>query len=156
MPLLLKSSNLGINNRFEIDAVWEDRDGNSWRIVLDLKVVGEVKGCGAITITSQTPGCLLTQSLLRQIPMAQIEREAFKAEKPALHRRSQGRGPRSGKPLTDHDLRDIAAAYIKARNQRLPVQAYVAKEFGVALSTAAKRIAAARKRGFIDPDTSTK
>ena len=107
-------------------------------------------------VTAQTPGCLLSQSALRQIPLAEIERAAFKTDVIEPTPQAIGRGPQSGMALTDDDLQAVADAYITARNQRIPVQAFVATQFGVALSTAAKRIAAARRRGFITPDTPPK
>lgn len=156
MPFILERLHQNNSNRADFLARWTDSNGNQWLIYISLNAFGDVVGCSRVTITPETTGCLLTQSILRQIPLAEIERSALRAEWPAISRTRQGRGPRSGAPLTDQDLRDVADAYIEARNQRLPVQAYVAAQFGVALSTAAKRIAAARKSGFIHPETPSK
>jgi hypothetical protein len=156
MPFRLERTLSGNQGRHDVVAVWDDDDGNQWLVALDLKVVGGVHGCSAITVTAQTPGCLLSQSALRQIPLAEIERAAFKTEVIEPTPQASGRGPQSGMALTDDDLQAVADAYITARNQRIPVQAFVADRFGVAVSTAAKRIAAARRHGFITPDTPPK
>jgi hypothetical protein len=156
MPFRLERKFPGKAVDHDIVAVWDDDDGNHWLVGIDLKAVGGVHGCSAITVSAQTPGCLLSQTVLRQIPLAEIERAAFKTEASAPNQETNGNGPQSGMALTDGDLQAVADAYITARNQRIPVQAFVATQFGVALSTAAKRIAAARRRGFITPDTPPK
>lgn len=156
MPFRLEQIPSGNQDRHDVVAVWNDDDGNQWLVALDLKVVGRVQGCSAVTVTAQTPGCLLSQSVLRQVPLAEIERAAFQTEVIEPTPQASGRGPQSGMALTDDDLQAVADAYITARNQRIPVQAFVADRFGVAVSTAAKRIAAARRHGFITPDTPPK
>jgi hypothetical protein len=156
MPFRLERNPSPNQSRHDVVAVWDDHDGNQWLVGLDLKAVGGVLGCSSVTVTAQTPGCLLSQTVLRQIPLAEIERAAFKTEVMEPNQQTSGNGPQSGMALTDDDLQAVADAYITARNQRIPVQAFVAAQFGVALSTAAKRIAAARRRGFINPDTPPK
>ena len=156
MPFTLHATHSPNERHHDVVAVWTDPAANQWLVTLDLKVVGGVYGCSAISVTAQTRGCLLSQSVLRQIPLAEIERAAFKAEVIESTQQASGRGPQSGMALTDDDLQAVADAYITARNQRVPVQAFVADRFGVAVSTAAKRIAAARRRGFITPDTPPK
>ncbi len=59
-------------------------------------------------------------------------------------------GPRRGRPLLADDLRDVAGVYRAAWFDGRPVTAAVADRFGIAQSTAAKRIRAARKAGLLE------
>lgn len=61
------------------------------------------------------------------------------------------RGPDQGRTLTADDLQVVADLYKEAFRGGLPVQRYVAETLGVALPTAARRIALARRQGLIPP-----
>jgi len=154
MPFVILEQSARMPRSHDLVVEWVDKDDQRWLISIDMKVIGGVRGCSAIGITAASDGYLLNQSVLRQIPLADIERAAFNVEAPL--KPSERRGPRSGTARTDADLREVADVYINARNRRQPVQAAVADHFEIALSTAAKRIAAARRHGLIDPNTPPK
>lgn len=65
--------------------------------------------------------------------------------------KKSSRQPRRGIPLTDDDLRDIAAMYREAvRVSRAPTEA-LAQRMGVSRPTMSRWIAKARERGFLGP-----
>ena len=56
-----------------------------------------------------------------------------------------------GRAHSDEELQEVADAYREAVRLGVPVQNAVAETFNVSRSTAAKRIMAARKRGYLRP-----
>ena len=54
-----------------------------------------------------------------------------------------------GKSHSDTHLKRVAEIYLKAHESRVSVQRKVAESLGIAVSTAAKQIMAARKSGLI-------
>ena len=112
----------------------------------------------SVTVTATSDGYHLTQQILRQVPLAEIERTAFEQERKALEKRQTSRaiGPHSGRQLSSDDLAEVAEVYLGARNARVPVQQAVADHFDIAVSSAAKRIAMARRLGLIPSDTPPK
>lgn len=58
--------------------------------------------------------------------------------------------PHSGREHTDEELKALAVMYWQLHDRGVPVQEGLAKAFDIPLSTMAKRIMAARARGFID------
>lgn len=56
-----------------------------------------------------------------------------------------------GREHSTEELHIIADLYEQALDKRIPVQRHVAKNTGVSLSTATKRIMAARKAGLLPP-----
>jgi DNA-binding transcriptional regulator LsrR (DeoR family) len=57
-----------------------------------------------------------------------------------------------GREHSDAELQRVAEVYMVAYKAHLPVQKIVANAFGVSVSTAAKRIMVARRKGFITID----
>ncbi len=131
---------------------WFDKEGNGWRLALSIKITNQIAGIHELSIKPTANGYPLTQSVLRQIPLAAIEREAFESAKEALEAlRAFQAGPRSGRPFNAEELQKIAEIYLHAKNARIPVQKAVSEHFGIAVSTAAKQIMAARQRGYLPP-----
>jgi hypothetical protein len=62
-----------------------------------------------------------------------------------------GRRPRSGSPLTDENLREVATLYRAALENNDPPTLAVAAAKNVSRSTAARWVSEARKRGFLGP-----
>lgn len=58
-------------------------------------------------------------------------------------------GPHQGKPHTTEELQTVADLYKKAVSIRTSTHQYIADEMGISLSTAAKRVMAARKAGLL-------
>lgn len=134
---------------------WTDKDGRKWIVRLEVGLIGGRLSVFNLSVTPKMPGYPLTQSVIRQLPFADWERAAFITESAKLARlnRPNTAGPHSGRRFSEEELLHVAAVYQTALNARLPVQKTVADELGVPLSTATKRISAARRRGFIAPIT---
>ena len=61
----------------------------------------------------------------------------------------QNRGPQHGKRLSDNDLKRIGEIYLQYSIEGEPPRVNIAREFDISTSAAAKRIMAARRRGFL-------
>ncbi|MDA2995327.1 MAG: hypothetical protein O3A04_08135 [Actinomycetota bacterium] len=87
------------------------------------------------------------------MPIAEWEREALAGEATHLATLTadSASAPHSGRRHSDEELRRVADIYMAALNARQPVQKTVAEALGLSLSTATKRIVAARKKGYIPP-----
>jgi hypothetical protein len=94
--------------------------------------------------------------MLSEIPLDNLFRDDLAIESEHLQRmlrNRKGTTAHRGRQHTDDDLLAVAEIYKAAFQARQPVQKAVADAFGISVSTATKRIMAARSRGFI---TSTK
>ena len=60
-------------------------------------------------------------------------------------------GPHQGKVRTQEELQIVADLYKEANSKGISTQQHIAREMGIALSTAAKRIMASRKAGLLPP-----
>lgn len=132
---------------------WTDKDGHGWQIQFSIKKVGERLSLTDLSISPSQDGYALTQSVLRQLPIAEWEREMFVEEAAhlaTLSQRSES-APHSGRRYSNDELRQVAKIYLTALNARLPVQKTVASALGLSLSTATKRIVAARRYGYLPP-----
>lgn len=134
---------------------WVDKDSHGWEIRFSVDLVDGRLSLTDLSITPTEPGYALTQSVLRQLPIAQWERETFADESTRLVTLASEvpSAPHAGRRHSDDELRHVAAVYLTALNARLPVQQTVAEVLGLPLSTATKRIVAARKKGYIPPAT---
>jgi hypothetical protein len=92
--------------------------------------------------------------MLTEIPLDKLFRDDLAIESEHLQRmlrNRKGSTAHKGRQHSDEDLLAVAEIYEAAFQARVPVQRAVADAFGISLSTAAKRIMAARGRGFITP-----
>jgi hypothetical protein len=131
---------------------WTDHNGQNWSITV--KVVPQFGyALSELSIRPTAPGYALTQTIVRQMPILEWERTALAAHAAQLTAAATvvSSPPHSGRPHSAHDLNLVADIYRVALNARLPARKAVAEAFDISLSTAAKRIMAARKRGFLPP-----
>ncbi len=138
---------------------WTDQSGMRWRLVIEVATIRGRNEPVALSITAVEAGYALSQSTVRAIPFASFLRN----DKSVIHQRIDPSGPtgsmramsptppkREGRRYTDYELQRVAIIYRDAYKARVPVQRAVADALEIPLSTAVKRIIAARKRGFID------
>jgi hypothetical protein len=144
--------------------LWTDPDGTVWRLRLEWKVMGGRLEVAAIDIRSENGASALAPALVRRVPLANIinSRRLVLAEdldgvdspeplsETAITRSLSVGGPDSTRRLADADLQAVAHFYRQAYRAGLPVQRHVADKFGISIPTAARRIARARRDGFID------
>lgn len=132
------------NGEVEVDITWEKVNGN-----LEMT---------SYTVSS-TEGKAIHASICREIipslPVI-VKMERAKQEKehlskaPALSHLIK-RGGDSRRDLSEEDLTSVAILYRHAYSQGLPIQKTIAKEMGIAIPTAARRIMRARQEGFLEP-----
>ena len=144
--------------------LWTDPDGTVWRLCLEWKVLNGRLEVAAIDIRSENGESALSPALVRRVPLANIinARRLVLADsldgansseplsKRAITQSLNAGGPDSTRRLTDTDLQAVAHFYKEAYRAGLPVQRHVADKFGISIPTAARRIARARRGGFID------
>jgi len=145
-----------LSDKVEFDGVKKhvDVNGRVWYVGIDTKLFsGRVEICG-LAIWADKPGYPLTRTTLRDLPLDHMFNDVIAAETKSLTRfrkHQKDLEPHQGRAHSDHELEVIAAVYSMAFNGRLPVQRTVAETLNIPISTAVKRIMAARKRGLI-PD----
>ena len=143
----------GAYRGFEHRIAWTDKDGHEWSVSFTVENVDGRLSLTNLSVAPVSSGYALTQTILREMPIAEWEREALAGE--AIHlatlTTSSESAPHSGRRHSDAELRRVADIYMAALNARRPVQKTVAEALGLSLSTATKRIVAARKKGFIPP-----
>lgn len=106
----------------------------------------------AITIQTMDSRSPVTRRMLSEIPLDKLFRDELAIETELFNRmisNRKGTTAHQGRQHSDEELRAVADIYKAAFKARLPVQKAVADALGVSVSTAAKRIMAARSHGFI-------
>ena len=140
------------------DAVLEYTDSLGRKLLLtaEFKKFNDRLDIAAITIATTDSRSPITRRMLSEIPLDKLFRDELAVEAEKLNRilrNRKGTTAHQGRQHSDDDLLAVAGIYKAAFQARLPVQKAVADAFGISVSTATKRIMAARSRGFI---TSTK
>jgi hypothetical protein len=138
------------------DAVKEFTDSNGRKLLVtaELKTFNDRLDIAAITIQTTDLRTPITRRMLTEIPLDKLFRDDLAIESEHLQRmlrNRKGSTAHKGRQHSDEDLLAVAEIYEAAFQARVPVQRAVADAFGISLSTAAKRIMAARGRGFITP-----
>jgi len=133
-------------------ASYTDSAGRHWTVQAEFKTFNMRMGIAAISVKSDTLAHPVTRRLLNELPLEDLFRDDLTAESAALAQFMQNRQSTTahrGRSHSDDELRLVANIYLAALNAREPVQQTVAAALGISVSTAAKRIMAARRRGFI-------
>jgi len=138
-----------------------DSKGNGWNIEISTSPIHGRNEPVRLTIKPLDQNTRLLQSTLREIPFSQFLQDWDKY--PGNPRqRSHGitgamtssvletKSKRGSRRLTMDELQTIADIYLDAFENHLPVQQTVAEALSIPLSTACKRIVAARKKGLIN------
>jgi hypothetical protein len=142
------------HNRMAPDAVKEYIDSNGRKLVLkaEFKLFNDRLDIAAITIQATDYRSPITRRMLSEIPLDRLFRDELAVETEHLNRILRTRKTTTahrGRPHSDEELRTVAEIYISAFKARIPVQKAVADALGISVSTATKRIMAARRRGLI-------
>ena len=131
-------------------------NGGTYRLGLEFKSVGRTEELVKMQVQAMTRTKPLIATIVRAIPFGEIEtavkRHRAKQNMKRVPMRSrQNRGPQHGRRLPDNDLKRISEIYLQASHDGELPREIIAREFGISTSAAAKRIMAARRRGFLGP-----
>lgn len=142
------------HNRVTFDAgkIFTDSTGVRWKLAAEFKVFNERLDIASLMISPEDIRSPITRRLLNEIPLDKLFRNDLALETRTFSKRlrnRKGTTAHPGRAHKDSELRSVADIYHAAYLARLPVQKSVADALGVSVSTAAKRIMAARQRGFI-------
>jgi hypothetical protein len=142
----------GLGRWDAVFAPWTDTSGNRWKVFIEVKSIQGRLAPAALMIEPMDRAIELSHSTLAEIPIRDLLMEVTKRELDAFvaQKDRMASGPHEGRAHTDEELRRLADVYDEARRNQLPVQRTVADAFGISVSTASKRIMAARARGFLD------
>jgi len=147
------------NSPKELDVLfesWKDGNGNRWRVEVDFKTIDGRQMPVELRVRAVAPGYALTQSIIRALPLAGTVDQYFRVKGFRVEVDRSPRSPRAkrvNKEYSDEELTVVANLYREAFKAHRPVQATVAQELKIPISTAAKQIAAARRRNFLGPAT---
>ena len=148
-----KTSNRGI----EVKG-WSDSKGREWNIMITTTTINGRKEPVGMHIYSSNESTRLLQSTIRELPFSEFLKDWENFPHDFTQRRTGITGAMSvGEPkrsrgsarLSEHELKEVADIYMDAYKNHLPVQETVALTLGIPVSTACKRIAAARKQGLL-------
>ena len=150
-------------NRLEI-AFWMDSRGNGWNIEISTSPIHGRNEPVRLTIKPLDRNTRLLQSTLREIPFSKFLQDWDKYPSNTSHRSHaitgamtspvfKTKSKRGSRRLTMDELQTIAEIYLDAFENHLPVQQTIAETLNIPLSTACKRIVAARKKGLIKVGT---
>ena len=136
---------------------WSDSKGREWNIMITTTTInGRHEPVGMHVYSNES--VRLTQSIIRELPFKDFLQDWENFQHEFAHRSTgitgamsvgepqRGRGSRR---LTETELMKVAEVYMDAYANHLPVQETVALTLGIPISTACKRIAAARERGLL-------
>lgn len=140
----------------ELDAVKEytDSTGVRWQLGAEFKSFNDRLDIASLTISPLDTRAPITRRLLSELPLDKLFRDELAIETEHLAqflRNRKGTTAHPGRAHQEDELRTVADIYIAAYKARSPVQQSVADALGISVSTAAKRIMAARRQGFIPP-----
>jgi hypothetical protein len=138
----------------DVRAVYRDTTGESWEVLAEFKLINGRIDIAAVTVRSIDLRTPVSRRLLGELQPHRLFREQLKTDLDKLTQLKRSRidfKAHRGRPHSESELRSVADIYLAAHEARVPVQRAVAEALGVSVSTAAKRIMAARAIGFITP-----
>ena len=137
---------------FDAETVFVDTNGNQWKVSAEFKSSNGRPYISAISISPTKGSTPLTRRVLRDIEINKLFKDEIASEVKHFsrtRRKLQSKSAHQGRAHTDTDLKIVAEIYMSAFRANQPVRQSVADTLGIGISTAEKRIAAARRRGFI-------
>ena len=136
---------------------WSDSKGREWNVSIETTIInGRKEPVGMHVYSNES--VRLTQSTIREVPFKDFLQDWENFPHDFAQRRTGITGAMSvGEPkrsrgsarLSMYELQEVADIYMDAYQNHLPVQETVALTLGIPVSTACKRIAAARKQGLL-------
>ncbi len=129
-------------------------NGGKYRLLLEFKAAGRSEELVRTQLEALTRTKPIGATILRAVPFGEIEvaakqhRAKLTAKRVPMRSR-QNRGPQHGRRLSDSDLKRIGEIYLQSSIEGEPPRVNIAREFDISTSAAAKRIMAARRRGFL-------
>lgn len=131
---------------------YTDSTGSKLLLSVEFKMFNDRADIAAITIQTMDFRLPISRRMLSEIPIEKLFLDELAIESEKLNRmlrNRKGTTAHQGRQHSDEDLRSVADIYKAAFQARMPVQKAVADALGISVSTASKRIMAARRRGFI-------
>jgi len=127
-----------------------DKIGKKWDVTLTTKLINGRQEIVSVKVET-TDSMPVSRRALSSISLEEIFRDELVVKLPALSRilGKREKTSRQGRAHSDDDLREVANIYMAAHKARMPVQQAVANAQGITISTAAKRIMAARAKNLI-------
>ena len=131
-------------------------------VIFEWKTIGQRREVVGVFIKSAGLKSAVTAGDIRSIPFSILEamERQGRQERPDLVIGNSfieiKSGPQSGKSLTSLELRMVADLYREARNLGIPTARHIAGRMDISESAVGKRIAAARKAGFLGESIGTK
>lgn len=131
-------------------------NGGKYRLLLEFKAAGRSEELVKVQLEALTRTHPVGATIVRTIPFGEIEvavrqHRAKRTARRVLKRSKARRGPQHGKRLSDSDLKRIGEIYLQSGKSGERPRKKIAREFKISTSAAAKRIMAARRRGFLGP-----
>lgn len=139
------------NKQSDFDALVKYRDvnGSQWNVEIGIKAINGRIGISTLSISSVDGKTPLTRRILRDLPLDRLFRQHLAIESKQLSKTARKTTAHKGRTHTADELRSVAEIYMNAYRAHRPVQKTVADMLGISVSTATKRIMAARRAGYI-------
>lgn len=136
---------------WDVNVEFPDLNGDLWAVSVDFKTVKGRIVPVALLIKPLRGVIELKTEILHELSIQKIVKPWIIREQKALAQRhaSIQMKAHSGRQHSNDELQSVADVYQSAYKKSLPVQQTVAEILGIPLSTATKRIMAARRQGLI-------
>ena len=130
-----------------------DKIGKKWEVTLTTKLINDRPEITSVKIES-TDSTPISRRALASISLDELFGDELAVTSPTSSHllRQRKTTSRQGRAHSDKDLQEVADIYMAAHKARIPVQRAVANAQGITISTAAKRIMAARAKNLLPKD----